>query len=73
MGVVDGSMKEWSMKDVVLMLSIVGLLTDQLEQESHEVRVATVMCVCVCVYVSGDGSKANLSRVSFMREIEPDS
>ena len=40
-GVVDGSMREWSMKDVVLMLGVVGLLADQLEQHSSEVRVKT--------------------------------
>ena len=35
--VLDASIKEWSMKEVVLMLNILGLLADQLENDSKEV------------------------------------
>jgi len=36
--VVDGSQREWSMKDAVLMLSVVAMLAEQLDQDSSEVR-----------------------------------
>ena len=35
--VVDGSQREWSMKDSVLMLSVVATLAEQLDQVSSEV------------------------------------
>ena len=55
--VLDTSIKEWSMKEVVLMLNIFGLFTDQLEQQSSEVsmrwvfRQSRVVMVVRCLYV----------------------
>jgi len=39
-GVLDGNLKEWSVKDVVLMVNMIALLSGQLGAESAEVRLA---------------------------------
>lgn len=47
--VLDACIKEWSMKEVVLMLNILGLLADQLEQDASEVsKGAGILTESLC-------------------------
>lgn len=38
-GVLNGTVREWSMKEVQVMVAIIGFLSGELEPDSREVRV----------------------------------
>ena len=48
-GVLDANMKEWSMKEVIVMVGMIRTLAGQLETDSAEVCVHVYVPVCMYV------------------------